>query len=214
MSNAFTVVICAAGTGERLGFNVPKSLVKILDKPFIQWQLEMLQDINDLIVVVGFKGREVADLVWSLRPDAVIAINHSYRQTGTAESLRIAASASANEILVLDGDVLISKKTFEEFSKANSPLLGIMPLHSKDSHPVYVKDDLLLEFDTTRITNFEWTGPLKIDKETALNIGSRHIYMGLNRFLPMPCMIVDGVELDYFEDMDLVTDWVMKNYER
>lgn len=67
MSDAVTVV-SAAGLGTRLGLNKPKSLVEVAGKPVLQWQLEMLRDVEDVIVVAGFQAKAVVELVRDLRP--------------------------------------------------------------------------------------------------------------------------------------------------
>ena len=107
MQTSKSFVISAAGSGSRLKMGCSKSLVEISGRPIIEWQLRQLNDIDDIIVVVGFQAEEVARTVWKTRPDAIIAINHEFADKGTAASLRLGATLAQSEIVGLDGDLLI-----------------------------------------------------------------------------------------------------------
>ena len=47
-------VISAAGMGSRLGLNMPKCLLQFSGTTIIQHQLELLKDIEDIRIIVGF----------------------------------------------------------------------------------------------------------------------------------------------------------------
>lgn len=208
MSNSVTVVISSAGQGRRLNFGVPKSLVKVSGKTLIEWQLQQLDEFKDIVVVVGFKAKELARHVWTIRPDAKIAINHDFASTGTAASMAIGAKIASDRVFGLDGDVLISNSTLDKFMQSQKNLLGVMPLQSKKSHPVLIKDDHIVEFDTNIPTNWEWTGPFMLERKIVLELGSAHVYQGLKSLLPLRSLVVDGVELDYVEDLPEVERWI------
>src|SRR5690606_7919343 len=50
-----TAVICAAGTGSRLGVGVPKCLISVDGRSIIDRQLDLLVDVPDVRVAVGYR---------------------------------------------------------------------------------------------------------------------------------------------------------------
>ncbi len=64
----YTVIILAGGKGKRikkLTVKKPKPLIKIFNKPFIEYQIDLLrkQKVKKLIISIGFKGKEIIDFV-------------------------------------------------------------------------------------------------------------------------------------------------------
>jgi len=62
-------VILAAGIGYRLlpyTKNIPKALIKINNKPILGYILDALikNNINDIIIVVGYKKEKIFDFFW------------------------------------------------------------------------------------------------------------------------------------------------------
>ncbi len=99
------IVILAGGKGTRMGnADVPKVLVMLKNKPLILYLLEQVEKINQLakpIIVVGYKYRQVMDV---LGEDYLYAIQN--QQLGTADALRVALPKVKGEnILVLYGDM-------------------------------------------------------------------------------------------------------------
>ena len=74
-------VISAAGMGTRLGLNMPKCLLQFSGVSIIKHQLELLKDIEDIRVVVGFMEEDVINVVKSIRNDAVFVRNPHYQDT-------------------------------------------------------------------------------------------------------------------------------------
>ena len=58
-------VILAAGRGERLWpitNHIPKTMVRILGKPMLEWIIERIYDrANKIVIVVGFKKEAVVE---------------------------------------------------------------------------------------------------------------------------------------------------------
>ena len=86
MSTIKSVVISCAGIGSRLGLATTKALINIHGKTLIRWQLELLKDIEDIRIVVGFQANEVIKEVLSYRDDVVFVYNHNYFETKTGAS--------------------------------------------------------------------------------------------------------------------------------
>ena len=57
-----TVVISCAGMGTRLGIGSTKALVDICGKPMIIRQLEMLDEVEDVRIVVGYQAEKVIEV--------------------------------------------------------------------------------------------------------------------------------------------------------
>jgi choline kinase len=100
-------IVLAAGTGSRLGENLPKSMIK-LDKnnTILDLQLENLKKIvkiEDIVVVVGFKS----DLITEKYPDLSYIYNKNYLKTNTSKSLLLALKKiKEQDVLWLNGDVV------------------------------------------------------------------------------------------------------------
>lgn len=80
-----TVVILAAGVGMRLRpltHSVPKAMVSCAGWPLLSYSIrfakEVLGDDGLLVVVVGYRGEMVSNLIEAEAPGAVIAWNHDY----------------------------------------------------------------------------------------------------------------------------------------
>lgn len=213
MQNSRTIVISAAGRGTRVKQNTPKSLVKLHGRTIIEWQLRQLTEAQDIVVVVGFQGRELANEVWKFRPDVMIAINHDFLTTGTAASLRAGARVAKERVVGLDGDVLISRESLRFFLESNEDLLGVMNISSNDPHKVKYSEGLVHEFDTAVPTEWEWSGPLSIPKKRCMELGNGHVYEGLKNQLPIKGVPIDGIEIDYPQDIQRAEDWISGQIE-
>ncbi|WP_198470622.1 nucleotidyltransferase family protein [Acetomicrobium sp. S15 = DSM 107314] len=149
--------VLAAGEGKRMGY--VKMLRPIAGKAMLLWTLEAVVaggvHESSLVVVVGYKGEEVADLVSSAFPKATIAANPDYRRE-MFSSIKVAAECAppATPLLLALGDQpAVNPKTIERLiseaacekvvqpvyeGKAHHPL--ILPPHIVDavkSSPVY-----------------------------------------------------------------------------
>lgn len=76
-------VISAAGLGSRLELNMPKCLVEIGGRKVIDYQLDLLREIEDLRIVVGFMEEAVISHVREIRNDVLFVRNPDYRTTST-----------------------------------------------------------------------------------------------------------------------------------
>lgn len=203
-----TVVINAAGTGTRLGLNIPKSMVEVSGKSLIERQLEQLRDFENIVVVVGFRGRELTDQIWQLRRDVLIAVNHEYQHTGSAHSFVIGSRVAASRVLSLDGDLLVETKDLFRFIHSADNLVGVAPKKSKLPVLVKLQDSIACEMDFDLESNVEWTGLLCIEKDKAIQLGSAHIFQGLKNFLPMKTLPINCFEIDEPEDILEAEIWL------
>jgi choline kinase len=212
MSNSISIVINAAGVGSRLGLNIPKSLVSILGRQLIDWQFSIIPSDVEVIVVVGFKGRELADAVKKIRPDASIVINHNYHQTNTAGSFKLGAKFGGSRLLSLDGDLLTTEATLKKFIYSDSNLLGLSKVNSIT--PVYseVSKDKVINFSYEVESSFEWTGLANLSRDLSADIGERHMFQGIQKFLPMNFIEINCMEIDEISDLQRMEKWIKENF--
>ena len=210
MQASGTVVIAAAGMGTRLGLNLPKALVEVEGRPMIAHQLDLLSEIDDVVVVVGYRARQVVDLVLSIRPQALIAFNHDYASTGTAASLSKGSQAAGDRVVALDGDLLVDRGDFYTFWNCNEAVLGLTRpttgrpvyahLHDGGGHVVRLTQD-----DTSE---WEWCGLLAAPRQVTASLGSGHVFSGLRSHLPLDWITVDCVEVDDPDDLARAGSWL------
>lgn len=97
------VLILAAGQGKRMNSKIPKVAHKILDKPMVNWVIEVAQKVSDEIAIVLGTG---FDIVKQLI-DTNITIYEQKERLGTAHAVMCAKDFLKNgdNVLVLYGDV-------------------------------------------------------------------------------------------------------------
>ena len=144
-------VIMAGGKGTRIAsINslVPKPMIKIFNKPILQYQIETLknQGIKDFILVVGHLKEQIVDY---FKSGESFGVNIEYIEEttplGTAGSLFYLKNRINEDFLLLNGDTLfnIDINRFYETHKNNNGLVTI--LTHPNSHPydsgIIVSDD-------------------------------------------------------------------------
>jgi len=193
-------IITAAGIGSRLGMNLPKCLVPVAGRCIIDYQLALLETIEDLRVVIGFRRELVIQHVKTARPDAIFVCNHQYATTTTLQSLYLGTKGLDDPFLVIDGDVIPEPHSFRRFLAAcerDMPLTAIAPAASTDAvyATVNSEEGLLTAFTRAPGSPWEWPGisylpPSMIeDKKT-------FVYQQLERYLPMKVLPIECWEVD------------------
>lgn len=125
-----SIAILAGGLGTRLQSvapNVPKILVPVNGRPFVDWLLSYLREKNvgHVVLCVGYLGQRVVDYVgdgatYGLR------VEYSFdgeNQRGTAGALRNALNLLPNEFMVQYGDTFLPisyKSIFNRFKSSNA----------------------------------------------------------------------------------------------
>jgi len=205
------VVISAAGIGSRLGLDMPKCLVKLGKERLIYYLLNILEDVQNVRIVVGFKEKEVIEYVKRIRRDVVFVRNPDYNKTTNSYSLYLGSHDLNEPFITIDGDMIIDQKNFDLFRNSVVPgkdLLGITKAKTEDA--VFVKLDnkgCITEFSRDPISEYEWSGiaclsNIQIRKE------GKYIYQEIEPFLPIPSVEIDCWEIDTPTDLDLVVNEV------
>lgn len=114
-------VILAAGKSTRtypLTVNVPKVLLKVINKTLLEHNLDQLQGIvNEAIIIVGFKKEMIIDSLGDKYNDIHIKYVEQQEQLGTGHALLTTEPFIKDKFLVLAGDDLYSKKDIKELLK-------------------------------------------------------------------------------------------------
>lgn len=201
-------VICAAGMGSRLGKNIPKTLVNITEnKKIIDYQLELVENIDVVSLVVGFKCEKVIEYVKDKRDDLRIIHNHGFKYNSTAFSIYLATKDIDEPYLTIDGDLLINKIEFENFVKIfnGKTLLGITPSKTEDG--VYVnlnEKQEIISFQRQPKTSFEWANIACINKPVTIDKTKKFVYPQFNKFLPLKSFVIKNLfEVDTPADLNL-----------
>jgi len=107
-------VILAGGIGTRLRpltEEIPKPMVHVQDKPFLQYLLELLKSYNmidEVLLLVSYLGDQIEEYFKDGKSLGV-SIKYSYEKSplGTGGALKNAESKLKNEFLLLNGDTYL-----------------------------------------------------------------------------------------------------------
>jgi len=142
--------ILAAGKGSRLGCDTPKCLQLIGDQTILQRQLEALiiQNVRELVCVVGYKKEVVADAVKKIWPYNVTFVeNKVYDTTNTSYSLYLTREYMNEDFFYMNADVVFRPDLLGRLESADGDAaLGIQ--HKKcgaEEVKVVVKENRILE---------------------------------------------------------------------
>ncbi len=149
-----TVLLCA-GRGIRLGKlteNMPKSMIGINGKPFLEHLLLQLKKHNlvDIIIVIGYKKEVIIDFLKKNKNFRMnIELVEQKELLGTGHSLYSAKNLIKDDyFLALCGDIIFDFDIIDEFVKSNTPKVLVVELDYKSSSGlVYYKDNKLIKID-------------------------------------------------------------------
>ena len=198
-------IISAAGMGTRLGLNTPKCLLKFGGVSIIQHQLDLLKDIEDVRVVVGFMEEDVVKIVKSIRNDVIFVRNPHYQETSNTYSISLATKGLKSPHILIDGDLLINKKSFNEFTNAfdgKHSLVGVAKSSTDDA--VYVElnhDNEVINFSRNKKNKYEWSGIACVNNITVTK-EDPYLYQILEKHLPLKAKFIECSEIDTAEDLN------------
>lgn len=199
-------VICAAGLGSRLEVNMPKCLVEVGGQSIISHQLEMLKNVDDIRIVVGFMEEAVIETVRKIRNDVIFVRNPDYRTTSNAYSLYLATHSLKNPYLMLDGDLLFEKNSINSFLErcnVDHSIIGVS--ESKTEDAVFVELDNagehIVRFQRDNKQRYEWCG-LAYLSNLPIRKEGEYVFNELEKYLPLKAHPVCCYEIDTPEDLN------------
>jgi choline kinase len=207
MSSIKSVVISCAGIGSRLGLGQTKALLKVRERSLISWQLDLLKDVDDIRIVVGYQASEVIKEVLKIRKDIIFIYNHNYFNTKTGASFYL-GSKDANEFVIeWDGDLLVHPDDIKKVLKTDGEYIGYSEISSDEA--VYVQtneDDEVIAFSREK-GNFEWTGPACI-KKSKLIYTPGNVFEQIEPHLPIKGLKLRAYDIDTYDDYKRVAEFI------
>jgi GTP:adenosylcobinamide-phosphate guanylyltransferase len=217
MSSVKHAVIAVAGLGSRLGHGKPKCLVEVAGRRILDWQLELLRDVPDVRLVVGYLEHEVIEAAFQLRKDLTIVRNPAYRTTTTQQSYWLGARYLTEPCLYLDGDIIFEPESLAAFlsrAAVQAPLIGITS--AKTEHAVFAATEpdgasglLVTGFSRTERTLWEWAN-IACLPPGMLQENGRDVFSRLALHTPLAAQEVVCCEVDTEADLGLAGDFVQR----
>jgi NDP-sugar pyrophosphorylase family protein len=153
------MVLLAGGRGTRLApltDKVPKSLVDVAGRPFIEHQLRLFQraGIHELVICVGYRGEQITSRLGS---GAHLGLEIHYvcdgpTPSGTGGALRAAGRHLPDVFWVSVGDMFLDldyRAMFEQFLGSGKPvMMAVIPNRGdRDMSNVLMRDGQLVRYD-------------------------------------------------------------------
>ncbi|GAB48119.1 NTP transferase domain-containing protein [Mobilicoccus pelagius] len=198
-------VIAAAGFGSRLGRGHPKCLVEFRSRTLLDRQLELLADVPDVRIVVGFQEELVVEHALALRADVTIVRNPAYASTTTLISYEMGARHLASPCLFMDADIVFERESFRRFvaraAEAEGPLVGYTDAKTADAVYVSVVGNAVTGFSRADVTPYEWANLAYLPAHYCEG-GNGSVYAHLSKDLPLMGAHIVSHEIDRIEDLD------------
>lgn len=210
MYENLTVVINCAGMGTRLGLGSPKALLDICGKPLIIWQLDLLKNVKDIRIVVGYEAEKVIDVVTQFRKDIMFVFNYDYQSTGTGGSLSKGLLGTNEYIIAIDGDLIINPSDMKRI--LDYPDNAICTSSIVSDNPVYIqcRGNQAIAF-SGRNGSLKWAGLVKIESKKLIP-GNGYVYEKLMPVLPVDCLNIKAIDIDTFSDYEKAIKWVSNGF--
>ena len=201
-------VIMAGGKGTRLKEitkdEIPKPMAKILDKPILEYQIEVLRENNilELIIVIGHLGNKIKEYFKDGRDFGVdITYIEEKEPLGTAGAFYYLKEYIKEDFILLFGDLIFDiylKRMIDFHVKKDS--FATLFVHP-NSHP-YDSDIVLMDKDS-KIVGFDSKNNIRdYFYDNCVNAG---IYIISNKLLN---------KIDKLQKIDLEKDILSKEIEK
>ena len=145
-------VILAAGEGTRLRpltYNRPKVLIPIINRPFLQHQLDLLASvgIKRITIIVGYMKEVLEDwLEHAIDIDMEVGTLLQKTARGTGDAINTARGAVDGPFLVMNGDVLLDRKSLADMVGACCTSVAAKRVENPQDYGVFkVKDGYVEE---------------------------------------------------------------------
>lgn len=210
MSSIKSVVLSCAGIGSRLGLGQTKALIKIKDKSIIRWQLELLKDIEDVRIVIGYQANDVVKEVLKVRKDVVFVYNHNYFNTKTGASFYLGSQDAREYVIEWDGDLLVHPDDVKKILDTKGEFVCYSDISSDEAVYVQTNDNNDVVNFSRSLGNYEWTGPVCM-KKSKVFYTTGNVFEQIEPNLPIKGMKIRAYDIDTFEDYKRVSEFI-KNW--
>ncbi len=205
MQSVENVVISAAGMGSRLELNMPKCLVEINNKKIIDYQLELIREIPNVYMVVGFMEEAVMEHVYRKRKDVIFVRNADYKTTTNSYSVYLATKDMSKPFVSFDGDLIVNPMSFKNFlSECENGESLVCYTNSKSEDAVFVRLDTTTKyiegFDRIKNSPYEWSG-LAYFSGIKIAKNGGYIFAEIEKHLPIKAHMIDCCEVDTPDDL-------------
>jgi len=202
-----SIVLTCAGFGSRLGLAQTKALINIGKRTLINWQLDLLQEIEDVRIVIGYQAENVIREVLKVRKDAIFVYNHDYLNTKTGASFYAGAKDANEYVIEWDGDLLVHPDDVKLILRTEGEFACYSDISSDEA--VYVKTNNngdVISFSREN-GDYEWTGPVCI-KKSKLRYTPGNVFEQIDPHLPMKGLKVRAYDIDTYEDYKRVAKFI------
>jgi choline kinase len=217
MSPIKHAIIAAAGLGSRLGLGKPKCLVSVAGKKILEHQLELLKDIPDVRLIVGYIEAEVIDSAFAIRKDLILVRNPAFRTTTTQHSFWLASRYLSEPCLYMDGDIIFDAASFSDFIRfaeaSDGPCIAIT--EAKTEQAVFVSTTnrpgskhKVTGFSRTRKSAWEWANLMYLPPEVMQENGGT-VFSRLESYLPLSAKPIKCYEVDCDTDLAKAEEYAM-----
>lgn len=196
-------IIAAAGMGTRLHRNIPKVLAEINGRCIASYQMELLKEIPNVRIVVGYQADEVIQTVKKIRPDVKFILNENFASTNTLQSYYLGCKDIQEPFLLMDGDIIPQKASLDAFlQEANgSNLIGISKVNTEDAVFVHLDQNQCIQcFSREKKSQYEWSN-IAVIHPNLLAYENTYVYEQLEKFLPLPACCIERLEVDTPSDI-------------
>ncbi|CAM3365827.1 MobA-like NTP transferase domain-containing protein [Bordetella sputigena] len=198
MSAVTHAVIAAAGLGSRLGLGLPKCLLEIDGRTLLERQLELLQDVPDVRIVVGFDAETVIAKAREFRSDLIFVRNAAFRSTTTLTSYAMGAAGLDRNCLFMDADILFEPTSFAAFLKScetNDLLVAVTDAKTTDAVYTHLREGFVTRFSRTEQSDTEWANLCWLPPGYC-ETGEGAVFERLSGDLPIRCHSITSFEID------------------
>ena len=165
---AISAVILAGGLATRLrplSINIPKSLIEIYEKPFIIYQLELLNrsKISRIHICLGYLGEKVEEIVNKSIFMKTMKITFSYdgaKRLGTGGAIKNALNYLTDEFFVIYGDSYLDinyLKVLDFYKNNSNENAGLMTVYNNnkqyDTSNVIFKNNKIIKYSKTDLSS-------------------------------------------------------------
>lgn len=190
------MVILCGGLATRLGTlvkDIPKSMIQIEGKPFLEYQIENLKkhSIKDIILCVGHLSEKIKDYFGN---GEQFGVNIQYSHDGDKPLGQIGAVKNAESLLedvflVMYGDSYLSidfQKVHSYFTQNNK--LGLMVVYKNydkyDKSNLTIKDNMVTKYGRNGVTKdmIYIDYGVSIFRKKALNLVPKNIFYTTKQF--------------------------------